>query len=216
MASELRRLRSADVAGLEPDGGVLPHQRPEPGARRGDAARLDPVPGDLGHAVLRPQGDQERARVRATHRQPPRRGLGPAGHQRAQARHRRRGPGQARRSTPRESGLSFAEATHYAQRRGPDRPGAAGHREVLVHARRVARDGQRPLAARDDRRDRARVGSGRRAARREHRRGVSRAWRTSASSPRPPRSTTRCSTSSSAWRWWPTPTSSTAAPARSR
>jgi DNA helicase II / ATP-dependent DNA helicase PcrA len=44
--------------------------------------------------------------------------------------------------------------------------------EVLLHARRAARAVERPGAARDDRRDRARVGHGRRAARREHRRGL--------------------------------------------
>ena len=81
---------------LERDGRLLSHQRAEPSPRRGDAARQHPLPGDLRHAVLRPQGDQERPGVRAPHREPARRGVGPARHQRAQARRRRVGAGEAR------------------------------------------------------------------------------------------------------------------------
>jgi DNA helicase-2/ATP-dependent DNA helicase PcrA len=115
VATELRRLAQRVVAVVERDGGLLPDQRPESRARRGDAPRQHPVPGHLGHAVLRPQGDQECARLRATHRQPPRRSVGAAGHQRAQSaasvrRHRRssastppstRSPSPRRRTTPR-------------------------------------------------------------------------------------------------------------------
>ena len=88
VATELRRLATEHETLVEPDGRLLPDERPEPSPRRRDAARLDPVSRHLGHAVLRPQGGQERARVRATDRQSPRRGVGAARHQRAQARHR--------------------------------------------------------------------------------------------------------------------------------
>ena len=71
-----------------------------------------------------------------------------------------------------EHGLSFAEASHYAGAAGLTGKALAGAREVLLHARRASRHVQRPHAARDDRRHRARVGHGRRASRGEHRRGV--------------------------------------------
>ena len=119
---------------LEPDGHLLPHQRAEPRPGRGDAARVDPVPRDLGHALLRPQGGQERARVRATHREPARRSVGATRHQRAQARHRRSGPGQARHvRRPARPLLRRGDALR--ERSGTHRPGAQRRAEVLLHAR---------------------------------------------------------------------------------
>ena len=116
----------------------------------------DPLPRHLGDALLRPQGDQDRAGLRATDRQPARRGVGASGRSTspsaASATRRRRSSASTRPS----NGLSFAEAAHYAARRRAHRPGAGRRREVRLHARRAARPGQRPHPARDDRRHRAR------------------------------------------------------------
>ena len=71
-----------------------------------------------------------------------------------------------------EHGLSFAEAAHYGAAAGLTGEALSGRGEVLLHARRAARARQRPQPARDDRRDRARVGHGRRPARRGLRRGL--------------------------------------------
>ena len=62
-----------------------------------------------------------------------------------------------------ENGLSFAEAAHFAKAAGLTAKALQWRREVRLYARRTPRDGQRPHAARDDRRHRARVRHGRRA-----------------------------------------------------
>jgi hypothetical protein len=66
-------------------GRLLPHQRPEPGAGRAAHAGRHPLQGGGGHPVLRPQGGQGRGRLPAGGRQPGRRGVDQADHQRAQA-----------------------------------------------------------------------------------------------------------------------------------
>ena len=91
------------VAGTRWPSSIAPTPRVESSKRR-CCARTIPYRVDLGHALLRPQGGQERAGLRAPHRQSARRGVGAPGHQRAQARHRRGGPGQARRRTPPSTG----------------------------------------------------------------------------------------------------------------
>ena len=69
--------------------GVLPHQRAEPCVRGSLHPGRPAVPGRRRRALLRAQGGQGRARVRARARQPARRRVAAPHPQRAEARHRR-------------------------------------------------------------------------------------------------------------------------------
>ena len=69
--------------------GLLPHQRPEPGARGVPDAGGHPLQGHRRHPLLRPARDQGRAGLPAGGGEPGRRGVGQAGAQRAEAGHRR-------------------------------------------------------------------------------------------------------------------------------
>ena len=101
----LRRLRGQPAGrggdAARRDRGLLPDERPEPGARGHAGALRDPLPGDRRDQVLRPSRDQGRGRLPAAARQPGRRGLVLAGGQLAAARDRPavRGPAVARTRT---------------------------------------------------------------------------------------------------------------------
>ena len=63
VAGEIERLVSEEGMRARGDRDLLPHQRPEPGARGHAGALRDPVPGDRRHQVLRAGRDQGRARL---------------------------------------------------------------------------------------------------------------------------------------------------------
>ena len=108
------------VAGLGRRRRLLPHQRPEPGARGLLHLHRDPLQGGGRGQVLRPARGQGRAGLRAGPGQPRRRGVGPPHRQRAQARHRRHLGGPPRRLGPGEPGV--VQRGHRPGRGGRPRP----------------------------------------------------------------------------------------------
>ena len=93
----LRRLRGQPAGrggdAARPDRGLLPGQRPEPGARGHAGAVRHPLPGDRRDEVLRAGRDQGRGRLPAAALQPRRRGLLHPDRQLAAARDRPADPG---------------------------------------------------------------------------------------------------------------------------
>ena len=87
VASEVNRLVEEGTS-RDRDRGLLPGQRPEPGARGHAGALRDPLPGDRRDEVLRARRDQGRGRLPAAARQPGRRDLVLADRQLAAARDR--------------------------------------------------------------------------------------------------------------------------------
>ena len=90
VASEINRLVEEGYS-RDSDRGLLPDERPEPGARGHAGALRDPLPGDRRDQVLRARRDQGRRRLPAAAREPGRRDLVLAGSS------TRRGAGSASR-----------------------------------------------------------------------------------------------------------------------
>ena len=137
------------------DRGLLPHQRPEPGARGHARALRRPLPGDRRDEVLRARRDQGRDRLPQRDRQPRRRDLVRAHRQLAAARDRRH-----------DAGAAALAREH--QRRHPARGGRA--RRARPGPRRRGRQGR--VALRRDHREPARARRARRLRRRAARGGA--------------------------------------------
>ena len=166
---ELARLHDGATP-LGRDGGLLPHQRPVPGARGPADAGGHPLQGRGRHPLLRPPRGQGRARLRAGRRQPRRRGVAQAGAQRAQARHRRH-----HRDPPRPVRPGARAAVR--RRPAPGRRRSACRRRVeravagfVGAARRAGRAGRRRARSRCSRRRWSARVRGRAAGRADHRR----------------------------------------------
>ena len=127
-------------------GGLLPDQRPEPGARGHAGALRRRLPGDRRHALLRAGRDQGRAGLPDAAREPRRRGGLPADRQLAPARHRPDLAGPDRR--PREHGrrVDLGRGREARGGAGPGRRGGQGGRAGSCRSWSACASGRRAPA----------------------------------------------------------------------